>query len=249
MIPSSVRHLTVGCAALLDILIGSSVTTLQVMPLEPPETPPSSMSLAPILNFIRRSRCDALGRLVIHGILPQDSGRHLRELFHEAPQLSELELMFTPLPGAIHYEILEIIDPFSLPSLTSIVLRTSSDFDVSFHSRRSKMDLDDSFQGHESDKVLHDFTESILMDVSVFIERCRQSTIRSRGISRLRSIQVHVGVQLASVDSQVSSALDVIDTEVYRSLKDLAERPCTRRLSLVFHGKSRMRIARLIRLT
>ncbi len=84
------------------------------------------------------------------------------------------------------------------------------------------------------------------MDVSVFIERCRQSTIRSRGPSRLRSIQVHVGVQLASFDSQVSSVLDVTDTEVYRSLKDLAERPCTPRLSPIFHGKSRMRIVRVI---
>ncbi|KAF8904165.1 hypothetical protein CPB85DRAFT_1318337, partial [Mucidula mucida] len=70
-----------------DIQLPASLrlTTLQVMPLEPPETPPSSMSLAPILNFIRRSRCDALGRLVIHGILPQDSGRHLRPRKRQGP--------------------------------------------------------------------------------------------------------------------------------------------------------------------
>ncbi|KAF8910704.1 hypothetical protein CPB85DRAFT_1305103, partial [Mucidula mucida] len=77
MIPSSVRHLTVGCATLLNILISPSVTTLQVTSLGPPRKPPVSMSLAPILNYIRRSRCDALSRLVIHGILSQDSGRHL----------------------------------------------------------------------------------------------------------------------------------------------------------------------------
>ncbi|KAF9005835.1 hypothetical protein BDZ89DRAFT_1079917 [Hymenopellis radicata] len=230
VIPSSIRHLTVGRATLLDILIGPSVTTLHVTPLGPPRAPPSTMSLAPILNFMRRSKCDALGRLVILGILPQDSGPHLRDLFHETRQLSELELMFTPLPGALHYEVLDVIYPLYSPSLTTIVLRTFGNFD---DSRKSKVDLDDSFHGHGSGKVLHDFIETILKDVFVFIERRRQTAIRRRSTSQLRSIQVHVGVRLSCFDSQVSSTLDLSDTEVFRSLKDFADHPCTPKLRLV----------------